>query len=108
MAQKAECPHTRTTDGAGQGFYDMSDRPCLTRCPREVRHVARYVSFILSIHFFNRLEDITVEAIFPFWLIPFGMMGLPFFWALFELLSTPKVDRSALRMRDLRETSRAA
>ena len=39
---------------------------------------------------------------FPFWLIPFGMMGLPFLWALFELLSTPKVDRSALRMRDMR------
>jgi hypothetical protein len=50
----------------------------------------------------NQLEELTVATNFPFWLIPFGMMGLPFLWALFELLSTPKVDRSALRMREMR------
>jgi hypothetical protein len=50
----------------------------------------------------NQLEEHAVTTTFPFWLIPFGMMGLPFLWALFELLSMPKVDRSALRMHDMR------
>ncbi len=65
-----------------------------------MRHFARDwdSTNLKSFNQFNQLEKLNMGNTFPLWLVPFGMMAVPFIYALLELARTPRVQQHSATM----------